>query len=95
LTRTTGPGVTRRATVGVLSTHVGAILEAGFRGMAMKNSNPSGSKLHFATTGQRLLAVWLFAVYATLIWLAWTGRFDAQINAMAAWLRDHYNALVH
>lgn len=52
----------------------------------MKNGNPSGGKLRFATTRQRSLSLLMFAVFALLIWLAWSGRYDAWINQLAAWL---------
>ena len=59
----------------------------------MKNHNPSGNKLHFATFGQRLFALFVFAVFAYLIWLAYTGRFDSEVNRVAAWLQSNYHAL--
>ena len=59
----------------------------------MKNQNPSGKNLHFASFGQRLFAMFVFAVFAYLIWLAWTGRYDSEVNRFAAWLREHYQAL--
>jgi hypothetical protein len=59
----------------------------------MKNENPSGRNLRFASLGQRLFSVFVFAVFAYLIWLAWTGRYDTEVNRFAAWLREHYNAL--
>ena len=61
----------------------------------MKNHNPAGRRLHFATTGQRLFAIFVLAVFGYLIWLAWTGRYDAEVNRLAAWLREHYDALAH
>ena len=59
----------------------------------MKNHNPSGKNLAFASFGQRLLAMFVFAVFAYLIWLAWTGRYDTEVNRFAGWLREHYQAL--
>lgn len=53
----------------------------------MKNQNPSGGKLRFANTRQRLLSLLMFAVFAVLIWLAWSGRYDAWINQLAQWLQ--------
>lgn len=60
----------------------------------MKNHNPAGDKLHFATFGQRLFALFVFAVFGYLIWLAWTGRFDAEVNRLAGWLREQHDALL-
>ncbi|MBF6023760.1 hypothetical protein [Lysobacter niastensis] len=60
----------------------------------MKNHNPSGKSLQFAETRQRVLAGFLFAVIAALIWLAYSGRYDAEVNRLAGWLRGHYDALV-
>ncbi len=59
----------------------------------MKNHNPSGGRLRFASTWQRLLAMLVLAVFAGLIWLAWSGRYDREINAFAAWLERQYEAL--
>lgn len=59
----------------------------------MKNQNPSGKNLRFASFGQRLFAMFVFAVFAYLIWLAWTGRYDTEVNRFAGWLREHYHAL--
>lgn len=60
----------------------------------MKNQNPSGRRLRFAGTGQRLASLLVLAVFAGLIWLAWSGRYDTEINQISAWLREHYRALV-
>ena len=59
----------------------------------MKNHNPSGRRLHFASIGQRLFAIFVLAVFGYLIWLAWTGRYDTEVNRLAAWLSAHYHAL--
>ena len=59
----------------------------------MKNDNPSGRNLRFASTGQWLMSVMVLAVFAWLIWAAWSGRYDAEINDFARWLRHHYEAL--
>lgn len=59
----------------------------------MKNHNPAGRRLQFASTGQRLFAIFVLAVFGYLIWLAWTGRYDAEVNRLAAWLREHYDAI--
>ena len=61
----------------------------------MKNHNPSGNKLHFATFTQRLMGAALFAVFAALIWFAWEGRFDREVNLVATWMRTHWHALVN
>lgn len=52
----------------------------------MKNSNQSGRKLRFATSRQRMLSLLMFAVFATLVWLAWSGRSDVWFYQVAAWL---------
>lgn len=59
----------------------------------MKNHNPSGGHLHFAGLGQRLLSLIVLGVFAYLIWLAWTGQFDHEVNRVARWLQAQYNAL--
>ena len=59
----------------------------------MKNHNPAGRRLHFASTGQRLFAIFVLAVFGDLIWLEWTGRYVAEVNRLAAWLREDYDAL--
>lgn len=61
----------------------------------MKNHNPSGRRLHFASTGQRLLAAVVLGVFAYLIWLAWQGRYDQEVNQFAAWLQRHWDAIRH
>lgn len=59
----------------------------------MKNSNPSGNQLRFANTRQRLLSLFMLAVFAALIWLAVSGRFDAMFYGLASWLGSSYDAL--
>ena len=60
----------------------------------MKNHNPSGNKLHFASVTQRIMGTLVFVVIAGLIWVAWSGRYDAEVNQFAVWLRNHWHALV-
>ncbi len=60
----------------------------------MKNHNPSGGHLAFASVGQRLLSAVVLGVFGYLIWLALTGQFDHEVNRVAHWLQSHYNALV-
>jgi hypothetical protein len=48
-----------------------------------------------AGLGQRLLALVVFVAVAALIWLAYTGRYDADVNHVAAWLHRHWDALRH
>jgi hypothetical protein len=43
--------------------------------------------------GQRLLALLVFAVLGVLLWLAYSHRYDAEINRFAAWLHTGFNAL--
>ena len=59
----------------------------------MKNDNPSGGRLQFASAGQRLFSMLLFAVFAALIWVAWSGKYDREVNHVAAWMRTHWDAL--
>jgi len=59
----------------------------------VKNHNPAGKRLRFTGTGQRLLALLVFAVFAYLIWLAYTGRYDSEVNRLASWLRHQYHAI--
>lgn len=59
----------------------------------MKNEKPTGGHARFAGAGQRFLVVLLFAVFAGLIWLAWTGRFDGEVQQVAGWLGDKYASL--
>jgi hypothetical protein len=57
-------------------------------GACMKNHNPSGGNLRFASLGQRLLSLVVLGVFAYLIWLALTGRFDHEVNRVARWLQS-------
>ena len=54
----------------------------------MKNHNPSGGNLRFASFGQRLLSLVVLGVFAYLIWLAVTGQFDHEVNRVARWLQS-------
>ena len=54
----------------------------------MKNHNPSGGNLRFASLGQRLLSLVVLGVFAYLVWLALTGRFDQEVNRVARWLQS-------
>jgi hypothetical protein len=58
----------------------------------VNNNNPTDGR--FANTVQRLLALFVFVVCGYLIWLAYTGRYDTEVNRFANWLRGHYHALV-
>ncbi len=60
----------------------------------MKNHNPAGRKLRFAGARQRLAAVIVLLVFAALVWAAWSGRFDDEIQQLMTWLRDQYRRLV-
>lgn len=59
----------------------------------MKNHNPSGGQLRFASIGQRLLSLVVLGVFAYLAWLALTGRFDDEVNRVARWLQAGLGAL--
>lgn len=61
----------------------------------MKNHNPTGRKLRFAGTGQRVLALLVFVVLGYLVWLAHTGQYDREVNRFAGWLRAHWHALAN
>ena len=54
----------------------------------MKNHNPSGGNLRFASLGQRLLSLVVLGVFAYLIGLALNGRFDHEVNRVARWLQS-------
>jgi len=43
--------------------------------------------------GQRLLVLCVFGVFGVLIWLAHSGRYDTQIDLIAAWLHRHFEAI--
>lgn len=45
--------------------------------------------------GQRLLALLVFAVLGVLLWLAYSGRYDHEVNRFAAWLHAAFEALRH
>ena len=47
------------------------------------------------TLGQRLLALLVFAVLGVLLWVAYSGRYDGEVNRVAAWLRAGFEALRH
>ena len=61
----------------------------------MKNSTPAGNGLRFASGGQRLLSLLVFAVFAALILAAGSGRYDRQVDQVARWMKTHWEALVH
>ena len=43
--------------------------------------------------GQRLLSLCVVAVFGVLLWLAYSGRYDAQVDLIAAWLHSHFDAI--
>ena len=45
------------------------------------------------TLGQRLLALLVFIVLGVLLWLAYSHRYDGEINRLAAWLHAGFDAL--
>ena len=45
------------------------------------------------TLGQRLLALLVFVVLGVLLWLAYSGRYDHEVNRVAAWLHAGFDAL--
>ena len=46
------------------------------------------------TLGQRLLALLVFGVLGVLLWLAYSGRYDSEVNRLAAWLHARYDTIV-
>lgn len=60
----------------------------------MKNEKPAGKKLRFASPLQRFFAVVVLAVFVWLIWAAYSHRYDSEINRFAAWLQQHYDAVM-
>lgn len=61
----------------------------------MKNSNPAGRRLRFASVGERLMATMVFAVIAGLIWVAMSGRYDREVGGVARWMQSHWEAMTH
>jgi hypothetical protein len=61
----------------------------------MKNDNPNGRRLQFASTGQRLLSLMVLGMCVALLYAAWSGRYDREVNHVAGWMRTHWNAMVH
>ena len=60
----------------------------------MKNDSPAARNMRFATTGQRLLSLLVFAVFAALIYAAWSGKYDREVNRFAGWMRTQWHAVV-
>jgi hypothetical protein len=61
----------------------------------LKNHNPAGRRLRFASAGQRVLSVLVLAMFGALVWAAWSGRFDSQVNQVASWMQARYEALAN
>ena len=61
----------------------------------MKNHNPAGKGLRFAQTRQRLAAMTVLATRALLVCLAWSGRYDVEINSFAEWLQRQAGHVVN
>lgn len=59
----------------------------------MENRNRSGGRLRFAGFGQRVLAALVLGVCGYLVYLAVTGRYDHEVNRVALWLQQQYQAL--
>ena len=47
------------------------------------------------TLGQRLLALLVFVTLGVLLWLAYSGRYDTEVNRLAHWLHAGFDALRH
>ena len=43
--------------------------------------------------GQRLLALLVFAVLGVLLWLAYSGHYDGEVNRVARWLHAGFDTL--
>ncbi|MBB5015301.1 hypothetical protein [Rehaibacterium terrae] len=59
----------------------------------MKSADPAHRKLRFARTRQRVASLLLLAVFAWLIWAAYSGRYDAQVQQLADWLQSAWQRL--
>ena len=55
---------------------------------ARERARRSGESL-----GQRLLALLVFAVLGVLLWLAYSGRYDVEVNRLARWLHAGVDAI--
>ena len=44
---------------------------------------------------QRVLALLVFVVLGVMVWMAYSGRYDRQVNHVARWMHQHYDALLH
>lgn len=60
----------------------------------MKNHNPAGRNLRFSSGTDRLMVIVVTIVFVGLLWAAWSGHFDSEINAGARWLERHWDRLV-
>ena len=47
------------------------------------------------TFGQRLLALLVFVVPGVLLWLAYSGRYDVEVDRVARWLHAGADAVRH
>lgn len=53
----------------------------------MKNSDPKSRSMKFGGFWDRLVSVATLVLFLYLIYLAVSGKFDAEINQFAAWLK--------
>lgn len=60
----------------------------------MKHRTTPGRPSRLAGAGQRLLALLVFVVLGYLVWLAYTGQYDREVNRVAGWLRTQWQSLV-
>lgn len=56
-------------------------------------SRPGSGRL--ANTMQRVLVLLIFVVMGAMIWAAHSGRYDRQVNHLAATLHRAYEKLMH
>lgn len=61
----------------------------------MTNDHTTGEGSLIANLVRRLLALFVLILFGYLIWLAYTGKYDGQVNRIAAWLHRHFDALRH
>lgn len=59
----------------------------------MTHRTTPGRPSRLAGAGQRLLALLVFVVLGYLVWLAYTGQYDREVNRFAAWMRAQWHAL--
>lgn len=59
----------------------------------MNDTDPPGREPRSAAARRRIAAFVLIAVFAALIWAAYSGRFEAEVRQAADWLRQAWSSL--